>query len=259
MGEGLEIGHIIHRPGAADGTRLGRDLVVFSHAGSVTFRSGIATWIVPPGGLLLAPRGLGRVDWQVAGSEDWEVTWFFQRLDALRLELLSGLPRPRTATVHGLSGLGAGRIEAAFRRLADSQALPGPAAALLRPALVDAIIAEVRIFVGPADATPDPAVAVARSFLDSSLDRLVGLGDVVKACGLGRSVLAERFVRLVGVPPMRYLEERRLLTAAERLRHGGDPVRAIARAVGYSDPRYFATRFRRRFGCTPEQWRRTTG
>jgi AraC-like DNA-binding protein len=39
------------------------------------------------------------------------------------------------------------------------------------------------------------------------------------------------------------------------LRDGGQPIAAIARAVGIRDPRYFARIYRARFGTTPSAGR----
>lgn len=51
----------------------------------------------------------------------------------------------------------------------------------------------------------------------------------------------------------------RMRRAAELLRQSQLPVAVVARCVGYRQPAQFAKAFRRRYGCTPSQWRRGAG
>ena len=71
-----------------------------------------------------------------------------------------------------------------------------------------------------------------------------------------RSALHERFVRLFGVPPMQYLAQWRMQTAARMLLETRATVAAIALAVGYDSEAAFARAFRRLVGKPPAAWRR---
>jgi AraC-like DNA-binding protein len=51
--------------------------------------------------------------------------------------------------------------------------------------------------------------------------------------GLSRSSLADRFMHLVGQPPMHYLTQWRMQMAVEKLASGAAPVASIAEDVGY--------------------------
>jgi AraC-like DNA-binding protein len=75
--------------------------------------------------------------------------------------------------------------------------------------------------------------------------------------GLSPSRFARVFLAEVGVPPARYLQERRLEAAAHRLRHGDEPIPDLARSLGYRDRHYFTRAFTRRFGMAPATFRRT--
>ncbi len=73
---------------------------------------------------------------------------------------------------------------------------------------------------------------------------------------LSRSAFYERFVRLIGQPPMQYLTQWRMQAAANLLRHSHAPVASIALDVGYESEAAFARAFKRLVGTPPASWRR---
>jgi transcriptional regulator GlxA family with amidase domain len=75
--------------------------------------------------------------------------------------------------------------------------------------------------------------------------------DLAAAAGLSRAVFAERFHRLVGEPPLRYLRRWRLLNARRELVRGGVAVRTIAERTGYRSANGFSRAYRRFFGESP--------
>lgn len=81
--------------------------------------------------------------------------------------------------------------------------------------------------------------------------------ELAKAVGMSRSAFAERFVRVVGEPPMRYLTRLRLHAAARRLRQTRDSLARIAFDVGYESEAAFSRAFKREFVEPPASWRDT--
>jgi AraC-like DNA-binding protein len=77
--------------------------------------------------------------------------------------------------------------------------------------------------------------------------------------GLSRSALAERFMQLVGQPPMQYLTNWRMQLAANHLLAGTDGVAAIAGRVGYESEAAFSRAFKKTVGMPPSEWRRKRG
>jgi AraC-like DNA-binding protein len=75
---------------------------------------------------------------------------------------------------------------------------------------------------------------------------------------LSRSALHERFVQLIGQPPMQYLTQWRMQVAAGLLRSGNANVASIALEVGYDSEAAFARAFKRATGLPPATWRRQT-
>jgi AraC-like DNA-binding protein len=82
------------------------------------------------------------------------------------------------------------------------------------------------------------------------------LEELGKECGLSRSVLAERFAELVGVPPMQYLARWRIQLAASLLRSGKASLAEIADQVGYGSEAALSRAFKREVGVAPAFYRR---
>ncbi|ASJ22811.1 hypothetical protein BHAMNSH16_10360 [Brachyspira hampsonii] len=61
---------------------------------------------------------------------------------------------------------------------------------------------------------------------------------------------------MMGKPPMEYLKEIRLTTAARFLLMENKSISDIAYDVGYKDPNYFIREFKSAFGVTPNKYRK---
>jgi len=82
--------------------------------------------------------------------------------------------------------------------------------------------------------------------------------ELAAQTGLSRTALVDRFQRLLGDPPLRYLARWRLALAARQLRETQDPLTRIAERVGYESESAFNRAFKREFGVPPASWRRQT-
>ena len=69
----------------------------------------------------------------------------------------------------------------------------------------------------------------------------------------------KRFLQLMGMPPMQYLTQWRMLLAANLLSGGNLPLTRIAEEVGYQTDAAFSRAFRREYGMPPAKWRRSRG
>ena len=76
------------------------------------------------------------------------------------------------------------------------------------------------------------------------------LEELAAEAMLSRSAFAERFTRVVGVPPMQYVTTWRMNVAASRLRDGA-PVTEIAGALGYGSVAAFSRAYKRTRGRSP--------
>lgn len=82
------------------------------------------------------------------------------------------------------------------------------------------------------------------------------LPELAQGIASSRTVLADRFTKLVGMPPMRYLTRWRLQLAAELLASGSIKVSSIATTVGYDSEAAFSRAFKRETDMSPALWRR---
>lgn len=82
------------------------------------------------------------------------------------------------------------------------------------------------------------------------------LRELARESGVSRSVLAERFHRHVGVPPMLYLTRWRMLLAATLLASTSLKMAVIAEQVGYASETAFSRAYKRWAGVAPAEWRR---
>jgi len=81
------------------------------------------------------------------------------------------------------------------------------------------------------------------------------LEELARETACSRSVLAERFARLVGEPPMQYLMRWRMQLAALQLTSSSAKISAVGRELGYESEAAFSRAFKRLVGVSPAVWR----
>ena len=132
---------------------------------------------------------------------------------------------------------------------------------LLRGTLAQAVV--LAFSTGLADAQTgwlaglhDPLVARTLSLLHGAPQRKWTLASLAEQAGSSRPVLAERFARFVGQPPMHYLTQWRMQRAIGLLaKPGAKKVAAVAESVGYGSEAAFSRAFKKCVGATPAEWR----
>jgi AraC-like DNA-binding protein len=103
----------------------------------------------------------------------------------------------------------------------------------------------------------EPFVARALALLHRDTTRRWTVEDLGREVGLSRSALADRFIRLIGVPPMHYLAGWRMEIAAQKLRNTNASLAQVAEIVGYDSEAAFSRAFKKTFGTAPATWRRS--
>ena len=101
----------------------------------------------------------------------------------------------------------------------------------------------------------DPIVGRTLQLIHGDPARRWTVGDLAKEAGTSRSVLFERFIAIVGQPPIEYLASWRMQLAAKRLRNTHDNLAAVAADVGYESEASFNRAFKRITGLAPGRWR----
>lgn len=97
-----------------------------------------------------------------------------------------------------------------------------------------------------------------RTFIEHHLDAPLRLDAIAAAAGISAGYANRLMQRQEGRSVMAAVTHRRMQRAADALRDSSDSIRAIALAVGYSDPAYFSRCFRRWAGMNPQRFRRSS-
>jgi AraC-like DNA-binding protein len=97
----------------------------------------------------------------------------------------------------------------------------------------------------------EPYVARALALLHRDITRRWTVDDLGREVGLSRSALADRFIRLIGVPPMHYLASWRMQVATQKLRNTSASLAQVAEMVGYDSEAAFSRAFKKAFGAAP--------
>ncbi len=93
------------------------------------------------------------------------------------------------------------------------------------------------------------------SFLETHYAEELTLEQISESACISVTECIRCFRRSIGVPPIRFLKERRLQHAADMLRHTKKSISGIAASCGFSDMSYFAKSFRQFYGVTPTVYR----
>jgi AraC-like DNA-binding protein len=101
----------------------------------------------------------------------------------------------------------------------------------------------------------DPAVGKALALIHARPSFSWTIEGLARQCGTSRTVMAERFVQLVGVPPMHYLAKWRMQVASEMLNRGNANMATIAGEIGYESEAAFSRAFKKMLGVPPSTWR----
>ena len=177
--------------------------------------------------------------------------------------VLSGLPRLLRVSVKD-SGI-ASWVESSVRFSLSESTLPRAGSATVLAKLSELLFVEaIRQYI---DTLPPGQTGWLAGLRDRFVGRALALlheepahawtvDELAKQVGLSRSALADRFVELLGQPPMQYLTRWRLSVAAQQLLSGGRSLAQIAESIGYDSEAAFNRAFKREFGVPPATWRK---
>ncbi|MBQ9974913.1 MAG: helix-turn-helix transcriptional regulator [Clostridia bacterium] len=94
------------------------------------------------------------------------------------------------------------------------------------------------------------------AFVDKHLAEDLRVADIAQELFVSKSTVERKFKEYVGMTPLDYIQRKRLFLSAELLKKG-ETVLNAGLGVGYTDNSYFIQLFRRQFGITPYQYKRS--
>lgn len=210
---------------------------------------------------LQSDGGLARIE-HGGGGAATRIVCGFVGCDAMRHPLVEALPRVFTLDLNGKPC--AEWVAASFRYAAQEVAAGRAGSETVLGKLSELLFVEaVRGYVDtlPAErrgwlaALRDPAIGRALALLHSRPAHAWTTEELAIAVALSRSAFADRFVQLLGVPPIGYLTSWRMQLAAARLRDTHRPIAQIAAETGYESEATFARAFKREMGVSPGRYR----
>jgi AraC family transcriptional regulator len=111
---------------------------------------------------------------------------------------------------------------------------------------------KTRICGGLADFQPKKLA----EFIETHLDEIISVRRLADIAQLSRFHFGRSFKHSFGLPPHRYLMNRRMERAKSLLRERAYSVTEIGMMLGFSETGAFTTSFRRAMGVTPTDYRR---
>ena len=218
-----------------------------------------------PFSLNVTERGATAARIDARGGEPTRMVCGFLGCDAKPFNpLLASMPR--VLRMPGLAADGSSWIATFLRSAVEESSRKRPGGEAVLERMSEMMFVEVvRRYVDtlPPDqtgwlaGTRDPAVGRALALMHEKPAKAWTLERLGEEAALSRSTLHERFVSLIGQPPMQYLAQWRMQLATGWLRDTDAKVSDIALEVGYENEAAFSRAFKRAVGESPGAWRRT--
>ena len=124
-------------------------------------------------------------------------------------------------------------------------------------ALLTRVLVATARLAPSAPSSPDPLVERVFAEIEATFREPVSAGDVARALGYTPGHLTTVVRQRTGRPLLEWITERRMVEVRRMLRETDLPLGVVAARTGMRDATYLVRRFRRRYGITPERWRRS--
>jgi len=96
-----------------------------------------------------------------------------------------------------------------------------------------------------------------QEYVDAHLSGDLGLEQLALTAGMSLHHFARAFKASAGVPPHRFVLQRRIGLACDLLTCTDDPIADIAIATGFSDQSHLTRHFRQSLAVSPGEYRRS--
>ena len=205
--------------------------------------------------------GLARVSYG-GGGEAVHIVCGFLASEQLHNPLIAGLPRMLKVDIR--QGASRAWVEASVRFAAEELTEGRLVSMSVVSRLSELLFVEaVRNYAstlteqesGWLKGLSDPQIGRALALIHQDASAPWSVETLAGEVALSRSAFVDRFTKLVGMPPIRYLTVWRLQTAKLNLQETRTTIAELAHAVGYESEEAFSRAFKREYGLSPARWR----
>ena len=205
--------------------------------------------------------GLARVSYG-GGGEAVHIVCGFLASEQLYNPLIAGLPRMLKVDIR--QGASRAWVEASVRFAAEELTEGRLVSTSVISRLSELLFVEaVRNYAsslteqesGWLKGLSDPQIGRALALIHQDASAPWSVETLAGEVALSRSAFVDRFTKLIGMPPIRYLTVWRLQTAKLNLQETRTTIAELAHAVGYESEEAFSRAFKREYGLSPARWR----
>lgn len=241
-------------PWRLDWRRCHDTFLLFPLRGAFRVRLRGQAFVVRPGGYLLLPDDTPHELELVRGHRElWQISLHCHLLDRWRRSLMS-----RVTHFHGALA-----DPAETHRLLNELVClmeRDPATAQEYGAMVVRQLLAAHLLRRPLESAPAPAgderVRLALERMEAEFgSAALSVEELARAVHLTAVRFRQLFRAETGESPKQFLQALRLRHAVRRLAHTTESVKEVAARCGFASDHYFHLAFRRKFGCTPSQYR----
>ena len=104
--------------------------------------------------------------------------------------------------------------------------------------------------------TKDPYVKIALSFIHENINKNLNVSDVLEQVPLSRRAMEQRFLKVTGYSPYKYICHLRVEKICQQLLETDKTIFEIALDTGFEDSKNMSRLFKGLRGCTPNKFRK---
>ena len=230
------------------------NLLLYCVEGSGRVRCHGQSCKVGAGDLVLLPREVPH-SYAADKRTPWTIYWvhFLGRSAAAFLDYLGY--REASPVVH--SGVSPGLV-AGFNQLAAVRESGYGSAAFINAAnLLRQLLTQLALESSQQQASQTSALdlALVQGYMQDNLDRNLELEELAAVAHLSKYHFSSRYKTLTGYSPIKHYLHMKMQRACYLLDNSDMSIKAVAAALGYSDPLYFSRLFKKTLGLSPRAYR----
>lgn len=218
-------------------------------SGEGTFRSGKNIYTPKAGDVYIAHFGSNH-EYRTSGDNPWKKIWFNIR-GTLVSDLMRIYDMERIEYMPGCPGL-----ERVFRECLESMRENPDDAHETATLATHKLLYHLSLAAHDMKPAPGNAVIRAKKILDENICGNISVSGLAQECGKSPSQITRLFCDAYGTTPYKYFLDRKLELAKVMLDNSDRLVKEIAEQLGFDDAYYFSNLFKRKFGKSPEAFRK---